>query len=158
MISIGYTVSVVFASAFTVGSLVGYRFCRSKIRQLLADGDKLGIEFDVPMFKWIGRGLAGVAIVTVVVWVAGTWPSFDMDYHRYDAVSGEVTKLDKRMIDMSEKYVVYLDDGDQQYACLDTRCAGVKEGDSLELACIKVWQWYGTPGYDCEFVAVGSRA
>lgn len=108
--------------------------------------------------------IVGGFIALVIVgglYVFAAFPPFDMDYHRYDPKQGTVASIDKRLVSdgegMSEKYVVRFKDQAQQYACLDTRCADVGKGDQLELACIKVWQFYGTPGYDCEFVSVEDK-
>jgi hypothetical protein len=115
------------------------------------------MEASVP---FIG-GIVGLVIVAGFYTFAA-FPPFDMDYHRYDPKSGTVASIDKRLVSdgdsgMSEKYVVRFKDQAQQYACLDTRCADVKKGDQLELACVKVWQFYGTPGFDCEFVGTDKK-
>ena len=55
---------------------------------------------------------------------------------------------------MEEKFVVrYEDGGGQQFGCTDTRCASVKPGDTLTLACKRAWEWAATDGYDCRFRA-----
>lgn len=46
---------------------------------------------------------------------------------------------------------------DQQYGCIDTRCAGIEVGDDLSLSCIRKWEWAATGGYDCRFVDYQSK-
>lgn len=83
------------------------------------------------------------------------WFPYDMDYLAWQEVSGEVERIDSRLVPagdgMQEKYVVEIDG--QPYGCLDTRCAAVEPGDVLTLNCHKVWEWASTHGWDCRFVA-----
>lgn len=149
MISIGYVVGTVIAGLVVLACLL---VAAGGVYLKKTEGAGLGI---------MSGGLFGaVAVATLYVFAA--FPPFDMDYHRYDPKSGTVASIDKRLVSdgdsgMSEKYVVRFKDQAQQYACLDTRCADVKKGDQLELACIKVWQFYGTPGFDCEFVGTDKK-
>lgn len=145
MISIGYVVGTSVAGLVVLFCLL---VVAGGVYLKKTEGEGLGIA---------SGGLFGALAVTAL-WVLLAFPPFDMDYHRYDTEKGTVESIDKRLVSdgesgMSEKYVVRFEGRSDQLGCLDTRCADVKKGDSLELTCVKVWQWYGTPGHDCEFVS-----
>lgn len=81
------------------------------------------------------------------------------EYHQYRNVSGTVASIDSRLLkDAETKFVVRFDGSSMQFGCDDTRCAQVKEGDSLTLSCKRAWQYTGTDGYDCRFVSTEAAA
>lgn len=100
-----------------------------------------------------------ISFVTALLLVGGTaWGMYpySAEYHQWNEVSGTVEQIDRRLIgsgdSMEDKFVVrYAESGDQ-FACDDTRCAQVREGDTLTLSCKRAWQFTGTDGWDCRFV------
>lgn len=85
----------------------------------------------------------------------GMWP-YKADYHRWTAHSGTVSDVNRRMIadgnSTSQKYVVRFTGSRQEYGCQDTRCALIRPGDRIDLACKRAWQYAGTDGWDCNFI------
>lgn len=119
-------------------------------------------SIDEGLLKWVGRILLGCAVVTLILGVAGYYP-FGGEYHQFRDVSGTVAKIDSRLIAKSgsgsdTKFVVRFDGSPMQFACDDTRCAQVAEGDALTLSCKRAWQYTGTDGYDCRFVSTDASA
>ena len=105
-------------------------------------------------------GLAGLAFASALFIAAGTawgmWP-YEGEYHQWRETGGVVEQIDSRLLadgngGMSERFVVTFADG-MQRSCDDTRCAQVEEGDRLTIACKRLWQWSGTHGYDCNYIA-----
>ena len=148
MISIGYLVGAILMGLLVLAGLVA-----TVITFMI------GRNEDEPMIKWGGSGawLAGTA-VAFGFWAWAAHPSFDMDYHTYNNVTGIVEKVDGRMVTegegMSEKIVVLLDDG-QEYGCLDTRCTLIELGHVVEMSCIKGYSYYGADYFDCDFISTG---
>lgn len=87
----------------------------------------------------------------------GFYP-YSAQYHQWQHHGGTVTSVSDRLLKdgdgMSQKFVVTFSGSSQQYGCNDTRCASVKVGDTLDLSCKRTWQYAGTDGYDCNFVAL----
>lgn len=110
---------------------------------------------DLSVLAWCS---AGAAVVVVVASVLFFYP-FKAEYHQWREVSGTVATTNSRFLSgdngTDQKFVVTFDGSGQQFGCSDTRCAGVQKGDDLTLTCKRSWQWFGTPGYDCNFVALG---
>jgi len=111
-------------------------------------------EFDtfekVPAYAlWV---IAAIALVFVAV---GYYP-YKAEYHQFVTKVGEVRSIKSRLLGSSDsfqqKFVVEYTDG-RQFGCEDTRCALVKPGDKLTLACKRIWQYAGTDGYDCNFIS-----
>lgn len=144
MISIGYIVGTSIAAALVLAA-IGFAVALWR-----DDEPGMALGINIP-----------IILIVVGAWVALAWPPFDMDYHRYDTVTGTVTSVEKRLVSegegMSEKYVVALDGDSQQYGCLDTRCSAIKKGEPVEMSCIRVWAWYGSDGFDCEFISANGR-
>jgi hypothetical protein len=98
-----------------------------------------------------------VGILSAVGMFFGYYP-FSAEYHQWREASGTVQTIDSRLIgenkSTSTKFVVsFTDDPAAQFGCNDTRCAGVHPGDHLTLTCKRANQWFGTDGYDCNFVS-----
>lgn len=115
------------------------------------------------MWKEDGAGFflaGGVVWLVVVLGIAlsplGFYP-YHSEYHQWRELGGTLTQVDKRLIStdngMEDKFVVRFAGSSQQYGCDDTRCAGIHVGDYLALSCKRAWQYTGTDGYDCRFVA-----
>lgn len=106
---------------------------------------------DQRIFGWISLVLGVLIAICVAL---GMFP-YKAEYHRWETKAGTVTRIDKRLVGsgdgMEEKFVVTLGEGQQQYGCLDTRCASIHEGDYLALACKKVFEYGATDGWDCKF-------
>ena len=102
-------------------------------------------------------GACGLAIA-VIVFMTAYWP-FDSSYHKWYTVAGVVKSIDSRQAEgdsasFTRMVITYA--GGEQYGCDDTRCAAVRPGDLLTLRCKREWQYEGTPGYLCNFVANGA--
>lgn len=83
-----------------------------------------------------------------------TWTT---EYHQWRPVTGRVERIESRLISAgdkgtSQKFAVRLAGDDREYGCDDTRCALVQPGHTLALSCVRVWQYTGTPGFDCTYV------
>jgi hypothetical protein len=112
---------------------------------------------DGPWF-WLG----GVGALMIVLIIGGLcFFPFKGEYHHWQNISGTVTSTNSRFLansdgkGTSQKFVVTFDGApDQQFGCNDTRCATVRKGDDLTITCKRSWQWFGTPGYDCNFVSL----
>lgn len=158
MISIGYIVGTGVMLLLVAAAVVGARACYRYRAQEVKRGGSFNEATEA---GWFARGCLAAGCIPVLVWLFAAWPVWDMAYHRYDTVTGTVATVDKRLVSegegMSEKYVVQLAGDSQQYGCLDTRCALIQPGEPVELSCIRVWAWYGSDGYDCEYVSAGGR-
>jgi hypothetical protein len=145
MTDIGYIVGTAFAVAFLlVGAAaiaVGFRFR----------------NWEPTWWVWFGIGVA-VIVLAAGLWTWGAFPPFDMEYHQWRPVSGQVEHIDSRLIASGDKggstqdFVVVIDG--REYRCDDSRCATVHPGDTLTLRCQRVWEYASTPGYVCRFVDV----
>lgn len=110
----------------------------------------------------LARICSWVAPVLIAVTVAATWWGmypWKSEYHHWVPKSGTVARVDSRLISsgdksMETKFVVMFAGDEQQYGVLDTRAAGVKTGDRLTVACVRIWQYSGTDGFDCNFVSL----
>lgn len=105
--------------------------------------------------SWLSLALI-VVTVAVTWWWMYPWKS---EYHHWVPRSGTVARVDSRLISdgdksMQTKFVVLFTGDDQQYGVVDTRVAGVKAGDRLAITCVRIWQFSGTDGYDCNFVSL----
>lgn len=105
--------------------------------------------------SWLAPAL--IAIVAAVTWW-GMYP-WKSEYHHWVPKSGTVARVDSRLVSdgdksMQTKFVVMFSGDDQQYGVLDTRAAGVKTGDRMTVTCVRIWQFSGTDGYDCNFVSL----
>lgn len=90
------------------------------------------------------------AIVLAVLTLLLTFPH-EKEYHAYVPTTGVVERVDSRMLEQTEKYVVIFQGSAQEYGCEDTRCALIQPGDYLELRCIREWDYNGADGYDCKW-------
>lgn len=102
-------------------------------------------------------GAGALWALSFCVGLATLWPVTDADYHKYKPVSGVVDQMSTRLVasgdkSMEQKIVVTFKDREGEYGCKDTRCSLAKQGDHLDLSCIKVWEWAATDGSDCKFV------
>lgn len=110
----------------------------------------------------LARGASFLAVPVALVIGALTWWGmypWKAEYHHWTPISGTVETVDSRLVStgenaMEDKYVVKLNGSDQQYGVLDTRAAGLKPGDHLSITCVRIWQYSGTDGFDCNFVSL----
>lgn len=112
---------------------------------------------DAPEAKWLARGLFALVGVVVIGSLIGYYP-WKADYHQFVTKEGTVKTISSRLLGSSDsfqqKFVVQYEDG-RQFGCEDTRCALIKPGDRLILACKRAWQYAGQDGYDCKFIEGG---
>lgn len=115
---------------------------------------KTADRYDRGTFTGFGLGSLAISIAILIATAFGMYP-YDADYHKYNIKDGTITRLDTRLVSsgegMEEKFVVTFSGSDQQYGCLDTRCASLEVGDYLEMACKKVFEYGATDGWDCKF-------
>lgn len=140
---------------------------------VLADSWSLGVLIGLPalvliiaiclLFAWFGFsdgettiGVCAVLalLVTLIGGLAFFWP-LHAEYHKWETTDGTIESIAKRIVGgdkISEKFVVRYTDG-RERGCLDTRCSLLKAGDKLTLTCKRSWQYAGTDGYDCNYIA-----
>lgn len=141
-------------SHLSLGTIVGLPLMI--VGAILLSAAVLG--FLLAMDLEVGAIVGGVLtlVLSVVGIAVGMYP-YSGQYHHWQEISGKVTSTNSRFLSVNkgtdQKFVVTFDGSDQQFGCSDTRCAGVQVGDELSLTCKRVWQWFGTPGYDCNFVS-----
>jgi hypothetical protein len=143
---VGLPAAILGTAALIVGAYFAWRWAKR------TRGDKYG-EHGVAL-TFLVLAVAGVvAAVAGIAW--GMWP-YKAEYHQWRTETGTVTAVDSRFVGQdrstTQRFVVTLD-GVRQRSCDDTRCAQVKPGDALTLSCKRAWQYAGTHGYDCNFVA-----
>lgn len=101
--------------------------------------------------------LSIVAVFTLAVTAFSFYP-FSGEYHSWQKISGTVTSTNSRFLaargGADQKFVVTFNGSGQQFGCNDTRCSTVRKGDELTITCKRTFQWFGTPGYDCNFVSM----
>jgi len=102
-------------------------------------------------------GLAALGVLGGLTWW-GMYP-WKAEYHHWTPVSGVVDTVNSRYLtdgnqQGQDKFVVKFTGSDAQYGVLDTRAAGLKPGDHLTITCVRIWQYAGTDGYDCNFVSM----
>jgi hypothetical protein len=149
MISLGFIFEIIFTILWVLGCLV-----------LIAIGKHLEKSSDwdgetdyIILLKWGGR----TALLIGILFAAWTFFPYNMDYHSYKPVEGNVSNVANRLITAgdkggtNQKFVVTFQGSNQPYGCEDTRCALIKKGEPLKLNCIKVWQYASVPGYDCRY-------
>lgn len=113
-----------------------------------------GDRYDRPLATACAYGGIVITVIFVICAAGGFFP-YEKQYHAYTQKVGVVESVSKRLLGSSdsfqEKFVVRYEDG-RVFGCEDTRCALVKPGNTLVLACIRVWEYQGSDGYDCAFV------
>lgn len=149
-ISIDFVVGISIATFFVIvaGVLIyfGRRVIKDKHdRELLEPSD--GKIF-------VGGGLL-VLLVTIGIFIVATWPLFDMEYHSYKLVNGQVAESQSRLLaegkGTTQNFAVMLAGTNDIYRCDDTRCSLLKPGDHIWMWCIREWQQAATPGYVCNY-------
>lgn len=133
--------------AILIGCVVLWWKARAAHRSWLSDRNASGRPF---------RIIAAVVAIFILIYTAGFFYPYEVQYHRWDEKSGTVAEVNRRMVPSGdgteEKFVVRFAEDRQEYGCEDTRCAAVEQGDRLTLSCLRVWQYSGTDGWDCAFV------
>jgi len=141
---IGLPLLILLIIALIVGTAFMFRAYRNDVNSWGRDGMLLAFA--------IGLGL--VTVIVIAVTAGGFYP-YEKEYHAYVKKVGTVESVSKRLLPsgdaMQEKFVVHYTDG-REFGCEDTRCALVKPGDRLVLACIRKWDYQASDGYDCGFV------
>ena len=163
--------SAVASGQWTLGVLVGLPFAclgalilAGVIAAFLvaahrADPQERSFTFDPLRVSTVYR-LSAVGFVVVLLGyavgiVAGYWP-LSAEYHQYRSVTGTVATISNRFVgsgqSTSQKFVITLTTGSQQYGITDTRAALLHPGDEVSLRCIRVYE-YGSndAGYDCKW-------
>lgn len=145
---------------WTLGTLIAFPLALLVGFLVLAIG--VGLIWSADSGSYVDRddrtAGAGAVIVALIIFVAiaiGMYP-YDAAYHQWQKHDGTITRIDKRLVSsgdksMEDKFVVTFAGSDQQYGCLDTRCASLRVGDYLSLRCKRVWEYGATDGYDCKF-------
>lgn len=104
---------------------------------------------------WFPRICWSLAVLVLIGTLLAMYP-YKSEYHHWQSVRGIVTSTNSRFLAKSsgtdQKFVVTFEASSQQFGCNDTRCSTIREGDYLEITCKRVFQFFGTPGYDCNFV------
>ena len=112
--------------------------------------------FDDDLRRWLPRITWALAAVVFIGTVLGMYP-YKAEYHKWQNISGTITSTNSRFLakqsGTDQKFVITFQGSDQQFGCNDTRCSTLREGDWAEITCKRVFQLFGTPGYDCNFVS-----
>lgn len=141
-VDLGWVAGLSLATLFMLAGIAG---CIWGLRNLRSD------HFAAPVV-FLG---AVVAVAAVVMFTAGAWPPFNMDYHQYRSVHGTVAEVQDRFLGgehgSTQLFAVRLAGSDQVYRCDDTRCSLLKPGDEVWLWCKREWQQASTPGFVCNF-------
>ena len=146
--SLGVLVWLPTLAILTVVLIVGGCFV---YRAFKRDSMQDGIILAMAWACWVG------ALVLAVGTVIGFYP-WKAEYHQYVTKVGTVQSISKRIVGgdkINEKFVARYTDG-REFGCEDTRCALVKPGDRLVLACKRTWQYAGVDGYDCKFITTAA--
>lgn len=149
---------------WTLGVLIGIPVTVAAVGLLLWIGQVLkrvqARERDKPygdeplarVFKWVARAAALALLVGVAI---GMYP-WSAPYHQFRPVSGTVDSVSSRFISSgdsgtTQNFLVVIDG--KPYRVDDTRAAGLKAGDHVDLMCVKSWQWSAAPGQICRWGA-----
>lgn len=105
--------------------------------------------------SWVLAVVIAAATVGLTWWGMYPWRA---EYHQWTPKAGIVDTVDSRLVPESQtvqqKFVVAFVGDPQQYGVTDTRAAGMRAGDRLTITCVRRWQWSGSDGFDCNFVAL----
>lgn len=152
---VGLPITILVALILLAIFALGFTIRRSEARQ---NADKKDYVTDIQVTAFWTAVVSGMALlITAVIFTFAWWP-FHWEYHQWRPVRGEVSQIDARLLGssgagMSQMFVVKYKDSPAEYRCDDSRCASVKVGDVLELTCKRAWQFSGTHGRACNFVA-----
>lgn len=153
--TLGVLVGIPISALFIVG-LTGIGLAivlaARRMGEPRADGTHHPFYFWADEFIPLGWFSLGIAIVWAGI-AAVAYIPYGKDYHYWAPVTGEVEKVDSRLISsgdgMAERYVFTIDG--QPYGVDDTRAATVEEGDRVALLCKKEWQWQAADGWGCRW-------
>lgn len=108
----------------------------------------------------LSAGLLAAASAVLVVAGVAWWP-WNLQYHRYQLVSGKVAAISSRFVggdhSSNQKFVIRFADG-RERGIDDTRAALVKPGDVVTLECKRAYKWGSTPGWDCNWATADGGA
>lgn len=138
MIHVGFIVAIcalILCALVMVGSVV---------IGILAEKSGLGDGSALPVGAAIF--VCALLIGAAVLW--GIYP-FDMQYHKYIPVNGTVTKVNTRLYQQTDNFVVTING--KYYRCDDSRCATLREGSHVKLLCSRVWQYASDDGWVCNW-------
>lgn len=155
---IGLPVAGVFALVGFGALVTGLWMFKKRTRKSTGFSFK---EYNLPAKSWFFSGLA-LLVVTVGITASTMYP-YEAQYHQWKPVNGTVGDVQARLLadgngGATQRFVVRLDGGEQEYACDDTRCALLKVGDFLELSCVREWQYAGTDGWACNYFSSRRQA
>lgn len=147
---------------WSLGFLVGTPICLVVIAALLLSGRycirrsrSIRDDFDRKSLSALGIGLLCVGVIVSVVTALTLFP-YRAEYHQWRPVSGRVTQSASRLIpagsrSVQQRFVVEVNG--RLYGCDDTRCATVQVGDTINLYCIREWQYASVSGYGCRWAS-----
>jgi hypothetical protein len=114
------------------------------------DGDADALR----VVPWV-FGVVVAMILAATAW--GMYP-WEWQYHEWTPTGGVVATVDSRLVagdhSTDQKFVVTFVGHTQQYGVTDTRASGIRPGDTLNITCVRQWQYSGTDGLDCNFVSL----
>lgn len=117
---------------------------------------------DRQALRWIAGAAAAVLVAVAALTWWGMYP-WRAEYHEWRQVTGIIDDVAARRVAAGDKgatedkYAVRFAGDARQYGVLDTRMANARRGDRLTITCVRQYQWAGTHGYDCQFVALAAR-
>lgn len=143
--SLGLMIGLPIGILITVVLLAAFFILRRQIK-----GGEDFFDGEYKFFSW--NALIGAFIAIVIT--AGAMYPYKMEYHSWTPVEGKVAEVSSRMLKdgdgMSERYVITFEDG-RKRGCDDTRCSGIKPGDTINLTCKREWQFAGQDGWACNW-------
>lgn len=104
------------------------------------------------------RAAAGVgAVLAVALWWA-LYP-WSWEYHSWHLVNGVVATTDSRLVPVGGHFqavfaVQLRGEPGVAHAVYDDRGGAIRQGDQLELRCVRVWQSGGSGADRCEIVSL----
>jgi len=115
---------------------------------------------DYSAWGFVALCTAVACVVAGGIGIAGTFPPFSMQYHRYVPYTGTVKQVNSRFIgdgqSTSQFYPVQFTNGDIR-RCDDSRCTALKPGDVVTLLCERTFQFNATEGWSCNWGKLGAN-
>ncbi len=147
MISVAYVIGMTVAVLLLAGCALLVWFGK-RVRRSDGDWEMAWLPF--------GGGIL-LAVIVVAATIGLSWPTFDMEYHRYKPVGGTIDQIQPRMLadgdgGTSQMFAVRFRGVGTMFRCDDSRCSLLKPGDQLWLRCIREWQYAAEHGWKCNYI------
>lgn len=100
-------------------------------------------------------GVSLTGIIFVVLTLVTLFP-YSMEHHSYKPVSGTVIQVDKKFMSDGDSTTesINLNINGVDYTVDDSRAATIRRGDSVNLKCVKDWNYGAEDGWNCKWNGV----